>query len=50
MNGLKEEIKHEIFLKRLENVIKSMQYSLNIQSKNKAIQKLYNWYIFSKQR
>ena len=29
MGGLKEDIKHYIFLKQLENVLKSMQYSFH---------------------
>ena len=39
MGGLKEDIKHEIVLKQLKNVVKPMQYSWYIQSKNKATQK-----------
>ena len=39
MGGLKRYIKHEFFLKQLENVMKAMQYSYHIQAKNKATQK-----------
>jgi hypothetical protein len=36
IGGLKEEIKHVIFLKRSENIMAAMQFSWHIQAKNKA--------------
>jgi hypothetical protein len=39
MDGLKEDIKHDIFLKHHENIIESMQFSSHIHSKNKATHK-----------
>jgi hypothetical protein len=37
MGGLKEDIKHEIFLRHLANIMETMQFSRHIQAKNKAI-------------
>ena len=39
IGGLKEEIKHVIFLKRSENIMAAMQFSWHIQDKNKATHK-----------
>jgi hypothetical protein len=39
MGGLKEDIKHEIFLKHPKNIIKAMQFARHIQSKDKDTQK-----------
>jgi hypothetical protein len=39
MGGLKEDIKHEFFLRHLENIIKSMQFSHLIQANNKTTHK-----------
>jgi hypothetical protein len=39
VGGLKEDIKHEIFLKHLENVMEVMQFVCHIQTKNKVIHK-----------
>jgi hypothetical protein len=36
MGGLKEEIKHDIFLKHLANIMECMQSSHHIQTKNKV--------------
>jgi hypothetical protein len=39
MGGLKEDIKHEIFLRHLANIMEAMQFSRHIQAKNKATHK-----------
>jgi hypothetical protein len=39
MGGLKEDIKHEIFLKHPENIMEAMQFSHHIQAKNRATHK-----------
>jgi hypothetical protein len=39
MGGLQEDIKHEIFLKHVENIMEAMQFSCHIQAKNRATQK-----------
>jgi len=36
MGGLKEDLKHELFLKQPENIMEAMKFSHNIQAKNKA--------------
>jgi len=36
MGGLKEEIKHEFFLKHIENIMKVMEFSCHVQANNKA--------------
>jgi len=36
MGGLKDDIKHDIFLKQPKYVMETMQFSRNIQVKNKA--------------
>jgi hypothetical protein len=39
MGGLKEDIKHEIFLKHLENIMEAMQFAHHIQARNKTTHK-----------
>jgi hypothetical protein len=39
MGGLKEDIKHEIFLRHPTNIMEAMQYAHHIQAKNKATHK-----------
>jgi hypothetical protein len=39
MGGLKEYIKHDLFLKHLENIMQAMQFSHHFQSKNKDTHK-----------
>jgi hypothetical protein len=39
MGGLKEDIKHEIFLKHLENIMEAMQFSCHIQANNRDTHK-----------
>jgi hypothetical protein len=39
MGGLKEGIKHDIFVKNPENIMEHMQFSHHIQNKNKATHK-----------
>jgi hypothetical protein len=39
MGGLKEEIKHEFFLKHPANIMKDMQSTCHIQVKNKDTHK-----------
>jgi hypothetical protein len=36
MGGLKEDIKHELFLKHHENIMEAMQFAHHIQAKNRA--------------
>jgi len=47
MGGLKEDIKHEIFLKHPENIMEAMQFSHHIQAKIRATHK-YTWNICRK--
>jgi hypothetical protein len=39
MGGLKEDIKHEIFLKNPANIMEAIQFSHHIQSNNKDAHK-----------
>jgi hypothetical protein len=39
MGGLKEDIKHDLFLKHVENIMEAMQFACHIQAKNKATHK-----------
>jgi hypothetical protein len=39
VGGLKEDIKHGIFLNNSENIMEAMQFSHHIQAKNKATHK-----------
>jgi hypothetical protein len=39
MGGLKEDIKHELFLKHPENIMEAMQFTHHIKAKNKATHK-----------
>jgi hypothetical protein len=39
MGGLQEDIKHEILLKHVENIMDVMQFSYHIQDKNRATHK-----------
>jgi hypothetical protein len=39
MGGLKEDIKHDLFLKHPINIMEAMQCSHHIQAKNKATHK-----------
>jgi hypothetical protein len=39
MDGLKEDIKHDILLKHPKNIMESMQFSCHIQAKNRATHK-----------
>ena len=39
MGGLKEDCKHKLCLKHLENFMKAMQYAHHIQANNKATHK-----------
>jgi hypothetical protein len=51
MGGLKEDIKHEFFLRHLANIMEVMQSTRHIQAKNKATHKsIMGAYIGSKDR
>jgi hypothetical protein len=39
MGGLKQDIKHDIFLRHPTNIMEAMQNALHIQAKNKATHK-----------
>jgi hypothetical protein len=39
MGVLKQDIKHEIFLKHLGNIMEVLEFSCHIQAKNKATHK-----------